>query len=117
MPETLLTQQSLTGFIAGAILTVAVLAIGHWMPNPFTTRGVPRTVGDLFFRYVYGTASLWLGAAVWLASAGLWSVAAGLMLINIAGGLIVSFAYGWDNIVTHIKRSQIGQAVIDEESE
>lgn len=111
----ILSLESFAALGTGAAVSAAILVIGHWMPLPFTADGLPKTVFDLIFRYVYGNVAIWIGSAIWIWAIGLWPVAAGLMCINIAGGVAVALAYAWDDIIVKIRQANIARIVSDEE--
>lgn len=93
-------------FAAGAVLTALLLAIGHWFPWPHPLSRIRC--------YVYGTASIWAGFALWRALNGDWITFTGLLVIAGVGGATVKGAYKLDEWVRQIRQSRKAAAADDE---
>ena len=109
------------GLLAGVLLTVALLAVGHWFPwvRPLS----------LIRRYVYGVASIVAGFTVWrlvfglgLVLAGLadWSILVhelripgGLLVISAAGGAAVVWGYHRDTVARKMRQAERGEKLLD----
>lgn len=83
-------------FAYGLTTTVLIISIGHWFPWP---RRLPRLAA-----YSYGTASILIGAAIWLGFQARWHELAGIIIIACAGGLATAFCYGIDALHNLIQR-------------
>lgn len=62
--------------------------------------------------YAYGTASLWLGAALWLSLGGLMWIAWGILAIDLMAGLLVVLLYAADAWL-HSKKQESRQQKVD----
>ena len=83
---------------AGVVLAPLVLALGHWFP---WVRRLPRLRA-----YAYGTASIWIGFALWRALNGDWLSPAGLAVVALVGGAAVHLAYYVDSVIPAIRQAQ-----------
>lgn len=96
------------GLLAGTLVSGSLLAIGHWFPwlNGELTR---------IQAYIYGTASIWAGVAVWRGLfGGEWLTPLGLLLIDIVAGLVVIGAYRWDAWVQDARESRVAKQKLAE---
>lgn len=91
---------------AGALLTVLVLAVGHWFPWP---RRLSRIQA-----YVYGVSSILAGFAVWRLLNGDWVTVVGLGVIAGAGGVTVVGAYRLDDVVRMVRQAWKAEGSDDE---
>ena len=89
--------------IPGAVLTALLLALGHWFP---WINGLSRMRS-----YVYGTASLWCGFALWRFLHGDWVTPVGYLVLAAVAGAVVKAAYGWDDITLWRQRAQMAEKV------
>lgn len=75
-------------FLAGCLVTASALAAGHWAPWWKTLHRVCA--------YIYGVASILLGAFVWLVLQGKWREWLGMCALSASGGATVVLAYAYD---------------------
>ena len=89
-----ITSDLFLGMLTSAFcLAIAPYIFPHLFPHLKRSEGLPATVPELIARYVWGTASLLLGFAVWLWLAGYVWIMAGLLAISIVGGGVVVLRY------------------------
>jgi len=91
---------------AGAVLTVLLLAVGHWFPWPYPITRICR--------YIYGTSFILFGFSLWRGLNGDWITPAGLLSISIAGGFTVILAHKIDKYFLELRKAKKATAADDE---
>ena len=110
-----------TGLACGVLVTMTLLAIGHWFPwiRPLSRIG----------RYIYGVSSIIAGFTAWrvvfgalAALCGLaeWSfvlnelvIPGGLLVISSAGGAVVIWAYRRDELARRVRQARRGEELVN----
>ena len=87
-------------FSLGAILTMLLLALGHWFPWP---RKLPRLRA-----YVYGVASIGVGCTIWGGLDENWWTVLGWWILAFLGGATVYLAYWIDDRVLDYRKARKG---------
>lgn len=87
---------------SGAALTALLLAVGHWLPLP---RPMP-----LLARYGCGVVAIIAGFTLWYGLGGSLYAPAALTIVATVGGLVVLFAYTWDEIIKDIRKARKHEA-------
>jgi hypothetical protein len=87
----------------GVLITVALLAIGHWFP---WLQRLTR-----LWAYAYGVGAIWIGFIYWQLMAGDWQAVLGLTIIITVGGLTVVLCYQIDHWVKLMRKGQKAEAI------
>ena len=97
-------NSEIPAFAAGTIFTILLLTTGHWMPLRLSR----------IQAYIYGTASILAGFAVWRLAKGDWLTPAGLAIIAVAGGVTVKAAYTADDVTKRVSQARMAEAADDD---
>lgn len=92
--------------VAGGLLATLGLALSHWFPR---ARPISRLEA-----YAWGTGLIWLGFATWRLSGGDWVTPLGLLVIDVAGGLVVIGVYRLDGLVQRLRQAAMAEHGDDE---
>lgn len=95
---------TLLSFAFGAMLTLLLLAVGHWFPWP---RRLTRIQA-----YIYGVTCITSGFSLWRLLMGDWLTTIGLWLLAIGGGIVVIGAYWIDDVIVRLRKADKGETVI-----
>ena len=99
--QTFLTHWYVAEQLAGILVTLVLLAIGHWLPWP----EIRWPILSRLARYSYGTLSIWIGFSLFAWLIGQAWLAVPLLAISAFGGAGVSLAYGWDFSIRMINKA------------
>jgi MFS family permease len=78
-------------FLFGLTVTASLLYVGHWFPWPQRLHRLAA--------YIYGVASILIGAAIWLIPSGGWLTWLGLAAFAVSGGLATGSAWFADYVL------------------
>ena len=101
-----MTAYELYTLIGAAAFTTLLQLVAHYIEKPKEPR--------LLVRYVWGTAILGCGFALWRTVNGEWETVVGLAVIDATAGLAVIGAYGWDKTVERIRQAKMVEGADDE---
>ena len=97
---------TLLGFAFGAMLTLLLLAVGHWFPWPKRLTRIQA--------YIYGVSCITLGFSLWRLLNGDWLTTVGLWLMAIGGGIVVIAAYWIDDLTIRLRKADKGDILLDD---
>ena len=108
------------GFVIGAVLTVAILMIGHWFPwakplcriQRYTYGVLAIIIGFTGWRLAFGLLAALTGLADWTILAHELIIPAGLLLISVAGGVTVVWAYRRDDVALRMRQAKRAERLL-----